>query len=225
MAKFIQKIKAKNLRKSGKSIKEIAKELNISVGSVSNWCSDIVLSNDQIKKLQLRRTDPYYGKKAEYLFKKKNQLKDKIEKIKKTAFKELGSLDERDIFLIGIALYWGEGFKKDSQVGFATSDANMARFFIIWLERCFHIKKENLIFRVTANISYKSKIKNLEKYWSEKLQIGLGYFSKAFFQRTKWKKVYENKDMYHGVIRIKVRKSKDLLRKFIFYIQAVAELN
>ena len=89
MAKFIQKIKAKNLRKSGKSIKEIAKELNISVGSVSNWCSDIVLSNDQIKKLQLRRTDPYYGKKE---FHKKRGGKDRKEAGNKMGQVECGAV-------------------------------------------------------------------------------------------------------------------------------------
>jgi len=46
-------------------------------------------------------------------------------------------------------------------------------------------------------------------------------FSKPFFQNTKWKKEYENKENYHGVLRIRVRRSIDLLRKIFGYIEGI----
>ena len=66
-----------------------------------------------------------------------------------------------------------------------------------------------------------SKIKELEKYWSKELKIPVDQFSKPFFQKTKWKKEYENKDNYHGVLRIRVRRSIDLLRKIFGYIEGI----
>lgn len=222
MAKSKEMLKARQLRREGESIKVIAKNLKVSVSSASLWCKDISLTKEQIQNLQKRSTDPYYGKKAEYLIKKKEEFEKKVQDLKQKGIQEIGNLSEREIFLIGIALYWGEGFKKDHQVGFATSDPKMAKFFILWINKCFHISNEHLILRVTANESYKDKIKNIEKFWSDTLKIYLDSFSKPYFQKTVWKKQYENANNYHGVIRIKVRKSIDLLRKIYGFIEGIS---
>lgn len=222
MAKSKEKLEARELRKKGQSIKEIAKLLNVSVGSVSVWCNDITLTSKQIKTLEQRRIDPNYGSRMKYVEKRKREFNKKVEEIKQSAINELGKLTEREIFLMGITLYWGEGFKKDHLVGLASSDKDIAKFFIYWLEKCFNISPDNLILRVTANISYKSQINKLEEYWSKKLNIPLNNFSKPYFQHSAWKKEYENKENYHGVIRIKVRKSINLLRKIFGYIEGVS---
>jgi len=134
----------------------------------------------------------------------------------------VSGLSKREIFLIDIALYWGEGFKKDRQVGFANIDEKMIKFFIYWLKNCFNITYKDLIIRVTANEAYKNRIRNLELYWSAELHIPLHQFSKPFFQRSIWKKQYDNDKEYHGVLRIKVRKSANLLRKIYGYIEGVS---
>lgn len=222
MAKSKEKLKARRLRRLGKSIKKIAKIVHVSVGSVSTWCKDIQLTNKQIKNLQKRRTDPFYGKKLEYYLKKKKEFEEKLFSLRQEGIKAIGKLSTREIFLIGIALYWGEGFKKDKQVGLATSDERIAKFFIHWLSKCFDISTKDLILRVTANISYKNKVKKLEKYWANMLSVSINNFSKPFFQNVKWKKIYENKNDYHGVLRIKVRRSINLLRKIYGYIEGIS---
>lgn len=222
MAKSEIKLKARGLRREGESIKKIAKTLNVSIGSVSSWCRDILLSPEQIKKLQMRVTDPYYGKKAAYMEMKRKEFTEKVLKLKSQGIKEIGKLTKREIFLIGVALYWGEGFKKDSQVGFANTNVGMLKFFILWLNECFSLDKKDLIIRVTANSAYKNRSQDLEKYWSKELGIPLRQFSKPFFQESIWKKKYENENDYHGVLRIKVRRSIDLLRRIYGFIDGIA---
>ncbi len=222
MAKSKEKLKARELRKLGMSIKEIARKLKISAGSVSAWCRDIILTPSQIEDLGRRVTDPYYGKKLDYLERKQKEFQNKLSHLRLKGIREIGKLTKREIFLTGVALYWGEGFKKDHQVGFATSDKNMAKFFIYWLNRCFDIPTENLILRVTANIAHKSRIKQIEAYWSAHLEIPRSYFSKPFFQNSIWKKQYENPNLYYGVVRIKVKKSVDLLRRIYGHIEGLA---
>jgi hypothetical protein len=223
MAKSKLKIIARKLRRQGESIKVIASKLDVSVGSVSLWCRDILLSDEQIKNLQKRSIDPFYGKKLEYLQRKRDEFNTKVNNLRKQGIREVGSLSKRDRFLLGIALYWGEGFKKDHQVGFATSDIHMANFFIKWLSACFGIPSGDLILRVTANIHYQKNINQIENYWSTNLNISLSNFSRPFFQKVKLKKKYENESGYHGVLRIKVRRSIDLLRKIQGYIEGVSE--
>jgi len=216
MAKSKEKIKAKRLRRKGESIKKISNLLNVSVSTISLWCRDVELTNKQIENLRKRQTDPFY-----YYIKKKKEFSLKLLKLKQAGIKEVGKLTKREIFLIGIALYWGEGFKKDSLVGVATLDMNIAKFFIYWLNKSFNITSKDLLLRVTANISYKNKVNKLTRYWSKELKIPIGQFSKPFFQNTVWKKEYKNKNDYHGVLRIRVRRSINLLRKYFGYIEGI----
>ncbi len=221
MAKSKEKIKARKLRKKGESIKKIANLLHVSVSTASLWCRDVELTDKQIGNLRRRQTDPFYGKRLDYYLKKKKEFNLKLLNLKNEGIESIGSLSKREIFLIGVALYWGEGFKKDSLAGLATLDINIAKFFIFWLNKSFGITTKDLILRITANISYVNKINELSKYWARELKIPESQFSKPFFQNTKWKKEYENKDNYHGVLRIRVRRSIDLLRKIFGYIEGI----
>ena len=213
MAKSKEKLQALILRRDGESIKVIAKRLSVSAGSVSVWVKDIVLTQPQIKNLQKRSTDALFGKKKHYLDQQKKKHEAKVADIMRRGMKRLGKLSKRDVFVLGTALYWGEGFKKDSLVGLGTSDPIAAKFFIHWLQTCFHINKENLIVRVTVNIGYKDSVRVIETYWADALGIAIQQFSKPFFQNTKWKKEYENKNQYYGVVRIRVRRSINILRE------------
>jgi len=224
MAKSREKIEARLLRKNGESIKVIADKLKVSAGSVSAWCRDISLTQIQTALLKIRIINRSYGKRIIYLQKQKIEFDKKVNKLKDEGIKAIGKLTEREIFLIGVSLYWGEGFKKDHLVGLATSDAKMARFFIYWLGRCCGISQDRLILRVTANFSYKDSINDIEKYWADELKIPLNQFSLPYFQKTKWKKIYENKNQYHGVVRIKVRRSISLLRKIYGYLEGIRSI-
>jgi len=223
MAKSKERIKARKLRRKGESIKKIAKLVKVSVSTVSLWCRDIELTDNQVENLRKRQTDPFYGKRLDYYLKKKKEFNIKLINLKKEGIDSIGRLTKREVFLIGTALYWGEGFKKDSLVGLATLDINIAKFFIFWLNKSFGITTKDLLLRVTANISYKNKIDKLEMYWSKELKIPVNQFSKPFFQDVKWKKEYENKDNYHGVLRIRVRRSIDLLRKIFGYVMGISQ--
>jgi len=222
MAKFEEKIKAIQLRKQGKSIKKIAGLLQVSPGSVSTWCKNVKLTTKQIKKLEKNARDPFYGRRLEYSQKQRKKKENKIKKLLKEGKNEVGKLSKRELFLIGISLYWAEGFKKDTQVGFANSNSDMINLYLKWLKECFGYKNNDLIPRVTLNISHRHRVKKVEKYWSEITKIPIENFRKPFFQRFKWKKVYENPENYYGVLRIKVRKSTDFLRKIHGFIEGLS---
>jgi hypothetical protein len=55
-------------------------------------------------------------------------------------------LNSRDIYCIGLGLYWGEGYKTGNQeFGFTNSDPKMVCFYIYWLESTFGVKKSELM--------------------------------------------------------------------------------
>ena len=221
MAKSVQKSLAISLRSKGRSIKEIARITNVSVASVSAWCRNVTLTPKQIEILQNHSRDPLYGKRMTYINKIKENKDRKIVELNKIGQKEIGFLSRRELFLVGCALYWGEGFKKDNQVGFANTDPHMIKIFIKWLKNCFGYKNNDFTLRVTLNISHKERIDEVQKYWSEVTNISKEQFRKPFFQNFTWKKIYNNPQDYHGVLRIKVNKSIDFLRKIYGYIDGL----
>ena len=133
MAKFKEKLEARRLRKQGGSIKVIAKKLQVSPSSVSYWCRDVKLSPTQIKILEKRARDPHYGRRLEYALAQQRKRIEKTKKLKEQGRKDIGNLNKRELFLVGAALYWAEGFKKDNQAGFASSDPDMIRLFLSWM--------------------------------------------------------------------------------------------
>lgn len=223
MAKSLSKIQARNLRKAGESIKVIAQKLNVSPGSVSIWCSDIRLSPEQIAQLEKRMYDPTYGRRAEYLDKIKKETEARIMSLKEAGKALVGTIDTRDRFIAGVALYWAEGFKKDKQVGFANTDPRMVRVFINWLTEVCDVHRSNIRLRVTLNESYVHMIDPIQIYWSEMLDFPLSSFQKPIIQKVQWKKVYVNPEEYHGVLRVRVNNSLSLLRRILGCIDALSE--
>jgi len=221
MAKFKERLKARELRRQGESIKVIAKKLKVSPSSVSFWCRDIKLSPIQIEELERRARDPYYGRRLKYALSQQKKRLEKTKRLKEEGIEEVGVLSRRELFLVGIALYWAEGFKKDTQAGFASSDPDMIKLFLRWLFDCCGYKPQDLILRVTANISHKYRIQEIQNYWVKVTKIPSENFRKPFYQRVKWKKVYKNPDKYFGVLRIRVRRSTDFLRKIHGWIEGI----
>ncbi len=221
MAKSKEKLEAINLRKKGQSIKYIAKTLSVSIGSVSLWCKDVVLTEEQLKILEIHGHDPNYGRRLQNSQRQRAIKEKKIKKLLNLGINEIGKLTKRELFLIGVSLYWAEGFKKDTQVGFANSNPEMINLYLRWLYDCCNVRKEDLITRITVNISHKDRIKEIEKFWSDSTKIPIENFRKPFFQNFKWKKTYENPQEYYGVLRIKVRRSLDFLRKIHGWIKGL----
>ncbi len=223
MAKPKQRLEARNLRSRGVSIKAIAKELGVSVGSVSGWCSDVVLSQTQLEKLAKDAKDPNYGKRLENSQKQHKLSVAKGEQLLKVGIKAVGKLSKRELFLVGVALYWAEGFKKDSQAGLGSSDPEMILLFVRWLKDGFGYTNSDLLLRVTVNEAHEYRIGEITEHWSELLGIPIADFKKPFYQHVKWKKEYDRPEEYFGVLRVRVRRSKDFLRKIYGYIAGLKQ--
>lgn len=221
MSKALLRFKARELRGKGESIKVIAKSLQVSVGSVSLWCRDVKLTVEQIRELEIRAHDPRYGQRLSYALAQQKLRLDKTNQLKRKGINEVGELSKNHLFIAGVALYWAEGFKKDSQVGFANTDPVMIQFFLRWIVECCGISMDALTARVTINGSQKHRLTEIQQYWQSITNIPSKNFQKPYLFLTPLKKVYESDTTYFGVLRIKVRKSTDLLRLIHGWIEGL----
>ena len=108
--KVLEKNRAIELRRQGKTFGEILREISVSRGSLSYWLRDIALTPEQLAKIK------YKNEQIKEKFIKFNELrKNKSARDKSfiinNAIKEIDVLSARDLKLIGIALYWAEGYR------------------------------------------------------------------------------------------------------------------
>jgi len=140
------------------------------------------------------------------------------------ASKDIGPINKRDLEMLGIGLYWGEGYKRgSSELGFTNSDPNMITVYMEWLRIIFQVEKENMTLRVSINSSHKDRVKTVLNFWSEHTRIPIEQFTKTSLIKSKIKKTYPNRDTHFGTLRIKVKRSSVLKLKTLGAISHISK--
>ena len=202
------KNQVRELRVLGKSLNEIQYQTNVPRTTIRDWISDIILSDKQKEVLKNRVMKVLQEGRIEAQKIRKEKRTKQVNDLFTRGVKAIGSLNARDIFIAGIALYWAEGFKNrhEHRLGFCNSDPAMIIFYLKWLKKSLNVDNKDLIARVTINKSYEEKTREIELYWSKKTGIPLEQFTKPFYQNTVWKKQYSDNN-YYGVLRVHVKNS------------------
>ena len=222
MAKPHEQTQALILRKRGYSVGSIAKKLSVSKSTASYWCRDVSLSSKQIQEIAERSKHHATLNLLKSSEKQRELRQHNIEVATKKGSREVGKLSVRDIHMIGLGLYWGEGYKKGSQEwGFTNSDPAMIKFYIEWLSVSYKIPKNDLILRVSINSQHAHRVKIVEDYWSTLTKIPISQFTKTSLIKVYSKKTYENSETHYGTLRIKVRRGTDLRRRILGSISAL----
>lgn len=212
------------LRQKGRSLGDIAKELSVSKSTASLWVRNIPLSLNQKKLLKERSRNAGREKFKQAAQKRHVDFVQKIAAAQNDAQKDIGTLSNKEHFMVGLGLYWGEGYKKGSnELGFTNSDKKIIQFYIQWLERHFSITKSDLILRVTINIVHAQRKDEIVRYWSEITGTEEGQFSKTSFVKTKQHREYKNLNQHFGTLRVKVRNGAPLRARILRAIELVSK--
>jgi hypothetical protein len=218
MAKSLKKHKARELRSSGKSIKQISQILNVSKSSVSVWCRDIRLNPKQVKNLYDRMVLLSHAGRIKGAEKNRQKKIDRILFWEEDARKEIGPVSKRDLLIAGIALYLGEGSKKE-YFQFTNSSAALVLLCLRWL-KLFDIEPEQLSARLFVNQSHRDRMYSIEDHWHRVSGIPKTNFTKPHFIKAKSKKQYESRDTYFGVIAIRAYKGSELFYRVLGLMKA-----
>ena len=223
MAKVVQKEKAITLRKKGKSLSEIAQELKVSKGSVSIWVRDVVLSDSAKRAIELKLAKgSYEGRLKGSLANKKKKIDAEFQ-ARQMASREIGKVSDRDLLMIGTALFWAEGNKKGSRFVFSNSDPAMISLMASFLQKCMDVTHGELYLSIQINESHKSRSDKVIKFWTKHLGFDKSQIRGPYFIRTKTVKQYANSDNYFGIARLQVRRSSVLQYEILGYIRGLAE--
>ena len=191
------KEKAIKLRDSGYSYKMIGHSLGIPKSTLSNWFKDkpFIPNKEVLNRIQ-------YGpiKSAE---KSHNRKVAEIEKLLAVGTKEVGILSKRDLWLLGIGLYIGEGTKTYENVRIVNSDPVIAKLAIKWFKEICHIDNTNIT--VTLHIYSDNDIKKSIRHWSSVLNLPVSNFRKTQIDRRSDKKASKAGKLPYGTLKLHIK--------------------
>lgn len=213
-----EKLLARKLRAKGWPLNKIYRKLGVSKGTVSVWVRNIQLTKLQKEKI-------YKGRFSREVIERTRLTRLHNENARRqmiidTAKNDIGNLSSRDLFLVGISLYWGEGGKTGGSVRFSNSDPMLIQLIMKFLKQVCGVRKEK--FRGYIHIHPHLNHKKAEKYWSEISNIPLRQFYKTYRIPNKASK--QKKDsLPNGTFDVYVN-NRELLLKLQGWTEKIHEL-
>ncbi|MFH7336677.1 hypothetical protein [Streptomyces sp. KHY 26] len=202
--------RARELRLQGRTYDQIEAELGCSRSSVSLWVRDL-------PRPERRRSPEEASAIARKGWEQTLRVRDEERRrTKEEARLAIGALSARELFLVGVGLYWAKGGKdkpydRRENVTFVNSDPGMIRVYLAWLH-LLGVEPERLRFAVMIHES--ADVCGAERYWAELVGAAPSSFNKTALKKHNPKTVRKNTgDDYRGCLVIKVLKGADLYRR------------
>lgn len=191
------KEEAVRYRKQGYSYNMISQKLGLAKSTLSNWLKDVPFepNNEVIKRIG-------QGKLKSAQFKNKQRINNILE-MKRIAKKELGKLTKRDLWLLGIGLYLGEGAKLYESIRIINSDPDIIKISLRWFREICALKNEN--FRPAIHLYPDSDLERTLIYWSKITKIPKKQFGKTQIDQRKDKSLKKKRKLPYGTLHLYVK--------------------
>lgn len=221
----LQKETVRKLRIQGYSLNQIVVQTGIPKSTFRGWIREIALTPQQEKLLNMKSFEALQAgrKSAQKKFTTTRLQREKA--LFEEGIQELGQLSERDLFIVGVALYWAEGFKNkhEKRLGFCNSDPKMISIYMKWLKKSLNVSRSMITARLTINSEHKEREDEILAFWRKATGLPASSFTKTFYQNVPLKKQYVNRNGYYGVLRLHVKESLGQLLKMRGWIEGLKE--
>lgn len=200
--------RCRRLRADGLTYDEISARTGASKGSLSLWLHDLP---QDIERARAHRLDAVRATCEQTRAQKAAARSELISSVAD----EVGAITDRELLLVGAALYWAEGgkskpWRQDDRLAFINSDPSMILVFLRWLAM-LGVDKDRCGFRVSIHES--ADVCAAETYWADVVGVGVERLNRTTIKRHNPKTVRLNTgDSYHGCLTINVRRSAELYR-------------
>ncbi|MEV5940524.1 hypothetical protein [Streptomyces sp. NPDC051994] len=202
--------RARELRTQGMTYDQIQVELGCSKSSISLWVRDLprpdrTRTSEEASAIARRGWEATLQRREE-----ERQL------TKQDSAGAIGELSARELYLVGVVLYWAEGAKdkpwaRRESLRFINSDPNVIKLYLKWLE-LQGVTPERL--RLCVNIHESADVEEAARFWAELTGLGPACFNKPVLKRHNPKTRRKNTgEAYRGCLAIYVRDSADLYRR------------
>lgn len=201
MTKVTEKLHAIHLRKQGHSLNRIRQLVKVSKGTLSVWLVDIPYKPNRETIIRVGNARAASG------YAKSRQKRESFEKARREALDGVGKMSQRDVFMLGLGLYIGEGAKSVMETRFVNSSPVIIRLIIRWLNECLGLKKEHV--RIRLHIYPDSDERKCLQFWAEEISIPQGQFFKSMIDKRVDKRVKKVGKLPYGTAHLTVNSLGD----------------
>lgn len=202
MASLNIKHQAKQLRLQGKTYTEITKRIGVPKSTLSGWFRALKIPQKVEQNLMSKRQQSWRKTIVDFNKKRAVKIKQQHTSAQDHYALEVGKLSKRELKLVGVALYWAEGYKrgKDSVV-FCNSDPAMIQLMMKFFRDVCNMQENKL--KVQVHIHRNISVKKTTKFWSNITKVPICNFRKPLYQISKSSKNKRPKNrLLYGVCRI-----------------------
>jgi len=217
MARFKDHEKALVFRKQGKSYSQIKKILKVSKSTLSLWLRNHPLSEQRIRELRDWNEQRIEKCRETKRKKKEQRFKNFYREQKRIIF----PLNHRELYLVGLFLYWGEGTKsRPTELSVSNTDPSIIKFFITWFTKLLKIPKEKL--KIHLHLYEDMDIKKEIQFWVKILKMPIKQFMKPYIKKSSSKAINHKGGFGHGTCNLRVGNAR-LSEKILMGIKATAD--
>lgn len=229
MSQYIEKYKKNiviDMRKRGFSYSEIKNSIHVPKSTIAFWLKDIKLTPSQFERLKNKQLETIRANSE----KRKLKTKELIERIKESSAKDIDKISKRELWLMGIILYWRERLLLNNEndlrkgISFMSSDPYLIKLFLKWLEEVGNISREEIMFDIFIKKNRKEYIDEVVGYWSEVAGYSKECFPHIYYQKSKTKinkKQITFLGSKMGLLRVRVKASSGLVRQIAGWIKGI----
>jgi transposase len=204
---------ARQMRRDGFLLREIAEEFSVSVKTAYGWCTGIPVpprarhggNQEHVRMMSRKRWDATLAERD----------RERVA-LKRSAAARVGVLTDRELELIAVTAYWCEGSKDKSydrreKVVFINSDPQLIEVWLEWLLRRGYGRD---LIRLNLSIHESANIDAATLFWAQVAGVDPRYIGKPTLKRHNPKTVRKNVDeSYVGCLVVRVLQGRELYQE------------
>jgi len=145
--------------------------------------------------------------------------------IQQSAKAEIGSLSQRELQLIGAALYWAEGDKRPPRHGgrrvvFSNADPAAVAVMMVFFRQICKVPEEK--FRAQLTVAPGVSIDGAVRFWSALTRIPTDHFTKTYSKLSRSSKRKRPHRLPYGTIQVRIFNTA-LFYRIMGWIQAMQD--
>ena len=208
-----------DLRKRGYSYTYISEQTGIKKSTLSDWLHNVEYHPNQETINRIGKARAASGR-VKHLQKLRT-----IEEARQIAVSDIRELNKRDLFMLGIGLYIGEGSKTSNIIRVINSKPEIIKLAIKWFRDICGLSNENFSLRI--HMYPDNNIDETLKYWSNQTGMPLSHFAKSQIDTRTGKKLFKRGKLPFGTAHLSIRSKGNknfgvrLSRRILAWIEIV----
>ncbi len=192
----IKKPEAIKLRSAGYTYSMITAELGIARSTLSTWFKDVPFTPNENAKERIRSGRLKYG------LRRKQERDTERADLSEVGRSDIGRLNTRDLWMIGLGLWLGEGSKTTEQIRFSNANPDVIKIWMRWLREVCNLSDSNIVARM--HLYPDSNEASCRDYWQGITGLSENQFKKTQFDRRLSKLTLKNGKLPYGTLHLSV---------------------